>query len=120
MGTYYEFKGTLTFASEADAEWAFTKLRDDRASVFWVPEEVAAAATHLLRKGSTLEFSTDDFSSGDSFYHSCEVLKDVVSKAIDGRVRVQSGDGDAGTEVYQYVAKKNKATKAESRTRKNR
>lgn len=105
MGTYYEFKGTLKFASPTEAAAALSRLR--ALKFFWLPPPAIAHAEDLVVADSTLTFAFADFASDDeSFIDATTALEELAAQALSGHVRVQGGEGndDDGTEVYHFRA----------------
>lgn len=110
MGTYYEFKGTLTFPSAAIAKAAFTELTTtDKESVFYLWPGMKRDKA-LAQKGTTIVFNDCNFAGAEPFYSARAALGRVVDKAVSGRVRVQEGD-EPGADVSFYGFKPRRPVK---------
>ena len=61
----------------------------------------------LIVKGRKLVFNDGDFTGGESFYKAVAALGRLIERAIDGRVRVQDGEGNgASVRYYGWKPKK--------------
>jgi hypothetical protein len=107
VGTWYEFKGELVFATADDAKAALKEITSEEDSVFFVPESFLAKQRALVVKGRKLVFKDGDFTSGESFYKAVAALGRILERAVGGRVRVQDGEGKgARVEWYGWKPKK--------------
>jgi hypothetical protein len=107
MSSYYEFVGSLTFASAKEAGEALAKFRG--LDFFWTPKP--ETAKDLVVSGDELTFAFKGFGGDyETFIDARILLRDLAATAATGRVRVQAGDGDDGTEVDFFLGKGAKKT----------
>ncbi|MBX3189675.1 MAG: hypothetical protein KF819_21805 [Labilithrix sp.] len=122
MSTYYEFVGSLSFATPADAAKALAKLRGDGTedTVFWLPKGAQKKAKDLVLEGRSITFASKGWAGAEPFYSARALVGEIVQNAVAGHVRVQEGDGGPGTQVdrYGFKPKKAAATKKAAVTKK--
>lgn len=100
MGSFYMFKGRLTFETPELAQIAFDYLTQEEKSYFFIPEEHrndSAFCKALLLKGKMLYIEDENFGSG-GIYDTADCISNVIGISQSGKVVFQ--DGDDENEAY--------------------
>jgi len=107
MSTYYEFKGSLTFANEEIAKQAFEYLICNEKTYFFVPlvyRKDPKFTTELKLEGNVLIINDANYGS-DLIYSTADAIRHVIGLSISGKVIFQDGEeGDGRVDRYYLSA----------------
>jgi hypothetical protein len=106
VSTYYEFKGSLVFSSEAIAKQAYEYLIYNEKTYFFVPPEHRndpRFSTNLRLEGNILTIDDENFGGDLMVYSTANAIRYVIGLSISGEVIFQDGDPVDGEANRYYL-----------------